>query len=233
MAVTKLQLEARLRLKYPKANLSKERINEFSDRLSPIPKDGATDEEIDAVLDQSNTYMPFEEIAKNDDKLRSMKKQIDETKTPAEIEAERIAKEKSDAKEKAENEAKDKAPEWFKPFAEKLETMDGRFVDFDKNLTGMKKDTDITLRKEQAKALFEGDETLKGMDEGIRSTWLNTRIDYTSETPLEDQVKSLSSEYSSFTQSSADGKTLSGPPGVNVSTVKPADDVVKDIAKSM
>lgn len=68
------KIKARLRVKFPKANLSTKRLDEISAKLAKKPEDGADDDAIDAVLEDynDNGAMTFEEIAKTDDKVRTL-----------------------------------------------------------------------------------------------------------------------------------------------------------------
>lgn len=79
MAVKPEQIKARLKAKYPKANLSTKRLDEISAKLAKKPADDADDAAIDEVLEDYNENGPmtFEEIAKSDDKIRTL-----ETKKP-------------------------------------------------------------------------------------------------------------------------------------------------------
>ena len=57
---------ARFKVKFPKINLSKQRLDAMKLNLA----DDADEASIDAKLDEVNTYFPYEEIAKEDDRLR-------------------------------------------------------------------------------------------------------------------------------------------------------------------
>lgn len=74
MAVEAAKIKARLRALFPKANLSTKRLDEISAKLAKKPEDGATDAQIDEVLNDynDNGAMTFEEIAKSDDKIRTL-----------------------------------------------------------------------------------------------------------------------------------------------------------------
>lgn len=74
MAVEVSRVKARLKAKFPKANLSKERIDAIAAKLAKKPEDDADDDAIDEILQDfnDNSAMTFEEIAKNDDRLRTL-----------------------------------------------------------------------------------------------------------------------------------------------------------------
>lgn len=83
MAVEAAKIKARLRALFPKANLSTKRLDEISAKLAKKPEDGATDAQIDEVLNDynDNGAMTFEEIAKADDKIRTLEAKKPEPKT--------------------------------------------------------------------------------------------------------------------------------------------------------
>lgn len=85
MAVKPELIKARLKIKYPKANLSNDRIDEISARLCKLPEDDADDAAVDAVLDQADAIMPFEDIAKNDDTIRTLKRKTEKGASEKEI----------------------------------------------------------------------------------------------------------------------------------------------------
>jgi hypothetical protein len=76
MAVDATRISGRLRALFPKANLSTQRLNEISVRLSKMPADDADDDTVDAVINQANEFTPFSEIAKSDDKIRDLESKI-------------------------------------------------------------------------------------------------------------------------------------------------------------
>lgn len=82
MAVTPEKIIGRVRALYPNANLSTNRLTTIAGRLSKKPKDDATDDEIDEVVKDFNDYgaMTFEEIAKADDKVRTLEASKDSKK---------------------------------------------------------------------------------------------------------------------------------------------------------
>lgn len=74
MAVEASKVKARLRALFPKANLSTKRLDEISDKLGKKVEDNATDAQIDEALEEYNGIYSFEDIAKNDDRLRTDRK---------------------------------------------------------------------------------------------------------------------------------------------------------------
>lgn len=74
MAVKPELIKSRLRALFPKANLSTKRLDEISARLAKKPQDDADEAAIDEVITDynENGAMTFEEIAKADDKIRTL-----------------------------------------------------------------------------------------------------------------------------------------------------------------
>lgn len=78
MAFTdKKLLSARIKALYPNTNLSQQRMNEITDRLSKKLADDADETAIDAAVNDFNDYNPLSEIAKTDDKIRGLEKKKD------------------------------------------------------------------------------------------------------------------------------------------------------------
>lgn len=73
MVITE-KIKARLRVLFPKANLSKKRIDDISAKLSKKLDEESTEEQIDELLTDYNEIAPmsFEELAKQDDKIRTL-----------------------------------------------------------------------------------------------------------------------------------------------------------------
>jgi hypothetical protein len=74
MGVTAEQLKGRVRALYPNANLSTVRISKIIERLGTKLTDDSTEVEADVLIKDfnDNGAMTFEEIAKNDDRLRTL-----------------------------------------------------------------------------------------------------------------------------------------------------------------
>jgi hypothetical protein len=213
MAVEKSRLVSRFRIKFPKVNLSNERLNEIADRLSKKPADDADDAAIDLVLDEANELLSFEDIAKSDDRLKN-----------AEALAKKNAEKKDDKTEvgKKDEEVVDvdkDAPEWAKAMLEQNKKLAS-------DLEALKTGKVIETKKQNASELFAKSEVLKRIPEGIRQNWVN-RIDVNSETPFEEQIQALETEYSTLVQVNADNNQYSGPAGNGSADIK-ADDAVVD-----
>ena len=83
MAVDKLKVIARLKALFPKANLSQKRLDALADKLAIKPADDADDAAIDAVIKDFDSILSIEDIAREDDRLRTLEaKQKENPPTP-------------------------------------------------------------------------------------------------------------------------------------------------------
>lgn len=132
MAVKPELIKARLRALFPKANLSTKRLDEISARLAKKPEDDADETAIDEVITDydENGAMTFEEIAKADDKIRTLEagKKTEVIKVEEEIKAE------------------DGEPEWFTKYKQ---DQDSKFKALESQNVGK-------TRLEIASAKFKG-----------------------------------------------------------------------------
>jgi hypothetical protein len=74
--------KARLKTKFPGVNLSQKRIDEFSARLHKKFPDLTEEADHDTRLDELNELQPFDELAKQDDKLRTLEAKTKEPVKP-------------------------------------------------------------------------------------------------------------------------------------------------------
>lgn len=72
------KIKARIKAKFPNANLRQKRLNEILDRLEPLITD---ENNIDAELDAFNKYTPFESIAKADDTIADLSTKLKAAET--------------------------------------------------------------------------------------------------------------------------------------------------------
>ena len=72
MAVDRLKVIARLKALFPKANLSQKRLDALADKLASKPADDADDTAIDVVINDFNDILSIEEIAREDDRVRTL-----------------------------------------------------------------------------------------------------------------------------------------------------------------
>jgi len=205
MAVTPEKIKARLKAKYPKANLSKERLDALAAKLATKPADDADDDAVDAVLDAANDFMSFEDIAKDDDKMRTLEAKAKKDTPPG-----------NDPPAPAP--APDDAPAWAKTLIEKVNNIEAGKV--------------TETKRQTVAELFEASETLKALPPAVKQAWIN-RADVNSETPLEDQVKGLETEFTETYQHIANVTPTGGKPPVTTSAAKADADVIKDVVKTI
>ena len=217
MAVKPELIKARLKVKYPKANLSNNRIDEISARLSKLPADDADDAAVDAVLDQANDFMPFEDIARQDDALRTAKAKTENAKTPEEIAAEAKAKADAEEAKTKQEEATKGAPDWFKTFTE---ANDKKYEELQKKLETIETGKTLETKSNQLKELFDSNDTLKELPDAIKARAMKT---INLEEDLADQVEAASKDFEGFVQAQADAQDYAGAPGKGVSDKGPSE----------
>ena len=66
------EIQGRLRELFPKANLSKERISQYAEKLIKKLTEESTQEDLDGLLTDLNDMVNFEQVAKQDDQLRTL-----------------------------------------------------------------------------------------------------------------------------------------------------------------
>lgn len=65
------EIQGRLRLLYPKANLSSTRISQYAERLKAKLSEESTQEDVDNLIKDLNDLVDFSQVAKDDDRLRT------------------------------------------------------------------------------------------------------------------------------------------------------------------
>lgn len=131
MAGFKKQIAEKFKAKFPKVNLTKVRLNAIIDKLDLKIED---EETIDEKLDELNDVVSFEDIAKQDDKIRDL--EAKKAKTKGE-------EPKEDEDEVTES---DDAPAWFKAYQEKTDKLMNAIVG-DKVATGRKAQLEAKLKE--------------------------------------------------------------------------------------
>ena len=184
MAVSTEKIKERLKVLFPKANLSQKRLDDISARLAKKPEDDAEDDVVDQVINDANDLMDFVAIAKEDDRIRT-------------LEAKSKAPETTDSK-KEEQVDNDDAPAWAKVLIQKVDAIEKG---------------EITKSKQSSiRESFSKSEVLKNLSPEIQETWLK-RIplseDLTQE-QINEHIISLESEFKSLTQFTADNQDYSG-----------------------
>lgn len=214
MAVNPDVIKARLRAKFPKANLSKERLDEISARLSKLPTDDADETAVDAVLDSANEIFSFDEIARNDDTIRTLKaksqdpqpkptddpKPIDPTPKPV-----------------------DNTPEWAKAM---MATIQKQATDLEELKSGKITET----KMQQLNTLFDSNPVLKNLPEGVKNRALKT-IDLDQD--LTEQVEAASNDFKDFVQSSINSNEYAGAPGKGYGNNGPSQQEVDALAETL
>ena len=74
------EIQGRLRLLYPKANLSSTRISQYAERLKAKLSKESTQEDVDNLIKDLNDLVDFSQVAKDDDRLRTYQKPKEEMK---------------------------------------------------------------------------------------------------------------------------------------------------------
>ncbi|QYS85416.1 hypothetical protein JJC03_09205 [Flavobacterium oreochromis] len=194
MAVPKVKVIERLKALFPKANLSQKRLDALADKLATKPADDADDSAIDDVINDFNQILSIEEIAKDDDRLRTLESKQKEPKTPV-----------SPQDLPAPTPPKEDIPEW----AKQLISSNQKTLE---EIEAIKTGKVLETKRVTASELFSKSNTLNKMPDTIKTSWLN-RIDLNSETAIEDQVKSLEEEYAVLSQTAANNTGYSGPAG--------------------
>jgi len=205
------QIKARLKVKYPKANLSLKRLDAIAAKLAPKPEDGADDEAIDLILEAANDFISFEEIAREDDRIRTLEaNQKPKTDPPAPTDLPTPLPK-----------PEDDAPAWAKPLLESNKKLS-------EEIEALKTGKVTESKKQTVTDLFEKSEVLKNLKPEVKKRWLD-RVNVDSETPFEDQIKELESEYSELVQISADANDYAGPAGSGGSDLKPDSTMIDEI----
>jgi hypothetical protein len=216
MAVKPEVIKARLKVLFPKANLSQKRLDAIAAKLAPMPADDADDAAVDAVVNQANDFNSFDEIAREDDRVRTLE---EKAKPPTPPTPPGPTDPPTPPAPPAD------APEWVKAMMETNKALLEK-------VTAIETGNVLQSKKQTASQLFEKSDVLKGLKEDLKPRWIN-RIDVNSETSIEDQVKELETEYSELVQVSADSNQYGGPAGGGSTATKPDDAVVNSIVENL
>lgn len=224
MAVKPEQIKARLKVLFPKANLSAKRMDALVAKLCLKPADDADDTAIDVVLNDANDFISFEDIAKEDDRIRTLEanQKPKEVQTPAEIEAARVEAERL---KNHGTPQPDDTPAWAKALIDSNKKLND-------DLEAMKTGKITESKKQTAQSLLDKSEVLKGMKPEIKAGWV-ARIDVNSETSIEDQISALETEYTDITQGLADNSQYSGAAPRGGADAKPSDKAIEAIVDSL
>jgi len=220
MAVKPEIIKARLKVLFPKANLSQKRLDTYVAKLAPKPADDADEAAVDAIINDYNDVIDFVAVAAEDDRTRTLeadKKKADEAAKGG----------KGGKKDEEEEEEEETAG--MTPFEKQMLK---KFGDLKSDIDSIKTGNVLQGKKQTASQLFEKSEVLKSLKEDLKPRWIN-RIDVNSETPIEDQIKELESEYSELVQVNADNNQYGGPAGGGSNSSKPDTAIVEEIVDNL
>lgn len=207
-------IKARLRELFPKANLSTKRLDELSERLSKKPVDDADQAAIDEVINSANDFMSFDEIAREDDRIRTLETKIarPEPKPP----------EPALPEPTREN---DDTPEWAKALLAKNEKLE---ADLNALVTGKVTETKL----QQARQLFDNSEVFKSIKNDGTKEFFFKQVDANSEKAFEEQIKELETTYSTMVQNTSDEIDHGGTPPQGIADKKPTEAEMDAIIRS-
>lgn len=205
---------ALLKVLFPGVNLSKTRLDKIADYVATKV---TTEDEIEEKLKDYNDFMPFADIAKNDDRQRA----TDAKKAKDDADAKKKAEE---AGETIEEDDQEGMPKWFKGYAEKLNKLDAQ-------LAGEKGKSTINELKAAAKA--------KGIPEAIAAKYVIGE-NYDQETAL----TALETEWTELKQIAVNGEvkdgkvilgdiTPSGTPAAKAAIKSSMEDAVKGLVETV
>lgn len=197
MPVEANRIKGKLKEIFPKVNLSTKRLDEISARLAKKATDEADDEMIAQLVNDANDFMPFADIAKEDDKIRTLEanqKKPDST-DPTPPNDQPTPKSTVDA-----------PPAWAKAMADTNAILL-------KKIEALETGKVIESKTQAARAEFEKNEIFKSIPEKGREFYFK-QIDVNSETPFADQIKNLEETHIEITQSKADATGYAGRPPI-------------------
>jgi hypothetical protein len=216
MAVKPEIIKARLKALFPKANLSQKRLDAIAAKLAPMPADDADDAAVDAVVNQANDFNSFDEIAREDDRVRTLEEKAKGPTPPTPPGPTDPPTPPTPPVD---------VPEWAKGLVEANKALLEK-------VTAIESGNVLQTKKQTALQSFEKSEILKGLKPELKDRWVS-RVDVNSETPIEDQIKELESEYSELVQVNADNNQYGGPAGGGSTATKPDDAIVNSIVDNL
>lgn len=220
MAVAPEKIKARLKVLFPKANLSTKRLDAYAAKLAPKPADDADDTAIDAIINDYNDIIDFEAVAKEDDRIRTLEAEKKKSEEALKNKGKGDGKGNDDADDEEEIEIENEAPSWAKAIIKQNQKLTSE-------LEAIKTGKIIETKKSQASDLFKKSEILKGLKPELKEKWLN-RIDVNSDVPYDEQIKDLETEYSELVQVNANNNQYAGGAGGGSPTEIKADQAVVD-----
>ena len=204
MAVKPEVIKARLKALFPKANLSQKRLDALAAKLCQKPADDADDAAVDVVLNDANDIFSFEEIAREDDRVRTLEAKANPPADPP-----------APPTPPAPPSGDDDEPAWAKKLFEKVDRLE--------------KKNETESKQTLANKAIQASTTLS---DKYKAKWIN-RIALDSEVSFEDQVKELEEEYSDLMQFASDNETLAGPTPKGGNDKGPSDAELDAITNSI
>lgn len=221
MAVDKLKVIARLKVLFPKANLSQLRLDAIADKLAKKPADDADDTAIDAVINDFNDVLSIEDIAKGDDRTRTL--EADKKKSEEIAAGKKVDLSKDDDKE--EIKIDDDAPAWAKAILKSNEKLTSE-------LESIKSGNVKQSKLDQAKSLLEKSEVFKKLDDDTKGFMLKN-VELDSETSFEEQITGLEGMFGKMVQTTADGNQYAPGAGQGKPSNAIDEKLVGDIVDNM
>lgn len=219
MAVDKLKVIARLKVLFPKANLSQLRLDAIADKLAKKPADDADDTAIDAVINDFNDVLSIEDIAKGDDRTRTL--EADKKKSE-----ELAAKKKPVTSEEEEEEVETEGMTAFE------KQMLKKFGDLKSDIDSIKTGNVKQSKLDQAKSLLEKSEVFKKLDDDTKGFMLKN-VELDSETPFEEQITGLEGMFGKMVQTTADANQYAPGAGQGKPSNAIDEKLVGDIVDNM
>lgn len=207
MAVEKSKVIARLKALFPKANLSQKRLDALADKLASKPADEADDLAIDEVINDFNSILSIEEIAREDDRVRTLEKKANDTPQPTPSPTPVV-----------EDKKEDEVLALVKSLASEI--------------ASLKSGREVESKKSMANELFSKSEILKKMPESVKASWMS-RIDLDSEVTYDNQILNFEKEYTDLVQGAANSNNYAGAAGQGVPANTIDENMLKDVIGSM
>lgn len=223
MAVKPEIIKARLKVLFPKANLSQKRLDAYAAKLAPKPADDADETAIDAIITDYNDVIDFEAVAKEDDKTRTL--EAAKAKADADKAKGKGGKQEEEEEEVETVELDADTPAWAKALMKQNEKLTSE-------IESIKSGTVKQSKLEQAKSLLEKSEVFKKLDDETKGFMLKN-VDLDSETPFEEQITSLEGVLGKLVQTNADSNQYAGAAGGGNPTVAVDEKLVEDIVNTM
>jgi hypothetical protein len=177
----KEKILAAIRVKFPKVNLSKKRLDAIAAKIETKVIDDET--KIDAAIDDYNDYNPLAETAKTDDALRNL--QAKQSAVAPQNETDKPANDPLND---------DDVPNWAKALMKQNETLSA-------SLTTLQKEKVAGSIKEKAAAILKD----------IPASYWNKRVLPEDEEGLEVFTTEVNTDYSAFTKDMVEKGLLSVP----------------------